>query len=217
MSEFILVVEDDVYPTEGFLDIILERVIPHLIGQFDLSKLGSVKLYYGNFNWNQLKIRDLFLFTIIMVPAAAAVSYILSYLFSLHKKSKIATVILFLLWCGYISLVMIAIDKVDTIPHLPGLYDFHDSCCSLAHLYSKQGAEKLAMYLEENQEYPIPVDLIIDHWTRDEMRHSYVYQPHLFQHIGAYTTRPWSTTRGYDDMIISPSFPEDIFDGEMFP
>jgi hypothetical protein len=233
LAHYCVMLEDDAIASPHFIRKLQQRALPALHRYEQRGeKWLLVRLFYTEF-WNGWENRD----TPLLMALAASLAYLLStaHLWmvggggggnnssSNNNNNKIRLPLLrnpyhvtvLLLWFFTCLWVPWAIGKQNLRQTFPssGLQPFSQKAANVAVMYPASIVPDLVHYLNDNL-YTTEVDLLVDQVATEENWLRFQLLPHLFQHVGAFSSNKEKSQGDFLEMKVTRQFDESEEDEE---
>ena len=194
-SKYILLVEDDAYPTERMLSVLeysIQNIFERKFSEFSYQqrKVAYLKMYHPErlLGFISTEIYRLF-------ELAGAILLLLTVLIALRKKCMHGVTWRFITLTGvYTVFLALAIGRPNLISIRTVSPYFHSfvtapSCCTPANLYSYKGAKAVIASLSNKDSYPGHAkDALLDEFLKEAEYTAMYVEPNIFKHIGQYSS-----------------------------
>ncbi len=193
--KYVLLMEDDAYPTERMLPVLeysIQNVFEGKFSEFfhQRKKVAYLKLYHPERLLGFISTEIYRLFELV-----GAISLLLTFLIVLKKICKSSVAWRFMILTAvYIIFLALAIGRPNLISIRAVSPCFHSfvtapSCCTPANLYSYNGARAVINSMSHKDSYAGHAkDVLLDEFLKDSDYNAMYVEPNIFKHIGQYSS-----------------------------
>jgi hypothetical protein len=201
---YVLLLEDDVIPAKSYYTSLSRDILAN--PKVRASDIGYVKLFFTRVfaGWSFESVSDM----IIIMSVASLTTFASGYLLRPSRKTGLVIYLIVFLYTCFILLAVGKQNWVSLISERSGLIPFTGMTSSPAHLYPHHLMKPLADYFSDKWTQTRPSDFLIDDFMIEHALKRYEFLPHLFQHIGLYSSSIARNQGNYENFIMSYDFRE---------
>ena len=191
---YVLIIEDDFLPSDGFFDILHNTLFLSIKESPDIDSEKSrnwafLKLFYPE-RWQGYASETKPILELFGIGCIGGSFSILIYVLCHRRSSSCERGVMFILGASYFIIVCVLIGRQYVITmkqNWPSLYSLQKApeCCTPAVLYPSHHLPSLLTFLRKAKcSQSNPIDFVLDEYANNFKLRRYLVEPNLGRHIG---------------------------------